>query len=124
MRSRAHFPQMLDASIFEPGLWQPDKPKKMPDVVPTPTREHLGTPVGLLFQECFLAPVLPAALPLCAVQPSSACSDLALLYTVASCVAMCYRRKALQLISPSSHPSIAGTSPLLTADLALISSPI
>ena len=43
--------EVLDAALFEPGGWQPDAPKPMPETVPAPDRACLATPCGLLFQE-------------------------------------------------------------------------
>ena len=50
--------ELLDASIFEPGLWQPNVPKVQPEYVPAQSREHLATPVGLLMQELTHTPSL------------------------------------------------------------------
>jgi len=49
---------VLDAALFEPGPWQSceaaaDGP---PDTVPAPSRKHLTTPVGLLFNELLKCP--------------------------------------------------------------------
>jgi len=49
---------VLDAAIFEPGLWQPNAPKPMPVTVPAENRKHLATPVGLLFQELTHSPAV------------------------------------------------------------------
>jgi len=43
--------EMLDGVIFEPGEWQATEAKSVPVVVPAPDREHLATPLGLLFNE-------------------------------------------------------------------------
>ena len=43
--------EVLDAALFEPGGWQPNAPKPMPETVPAPDRACLATPCGLLFQE-------------------------------------------------------------------------
>jgi len=49
---------VLDAAIFEPGLWQPNAPKPMPATVPAENRKHLATPTGLLFQELTHSPAV------------------------------------------------------------------
>jgi hypothetical protein len=48
--------EVLDAAIFEPGQWQEEPVKFCPTVVPAPDRNHLCTPVGLLFNEIILSP--------------------------------------------------------------------
>ena len=48
--------EVLDAALFEPGAWQEDIVKSCPDQVPAPKRDHLCTPVGLLFNEIITAP--------------------------------------------------------------------
>ena len=50
--------EVLDAALFEPGLWQPDTKKVMPDTIPAPDRGCLATPAGLLFQELTHSPEL------------------------------------------------------------------
>ena len=40
---------VLDAAVFEPGLWQPNEKKEMPQHIPAESTRHLATPVGLLF---------------------------------------------------------------------------
>ena len=54
--SRTDLQQMLDASLFEPGEWQPDSPKVIPTQVPAPNRAHLATRVGILFNELTHSP--------------------------------------------------------------------
>ena len=46
----------LDAALFEPGLWQPGPTKELPAHVPAPTRAHLATPAGILFNELVHSP--------------------------------------------------------------------
>lgn len=46
----------LDAALFEPGLWQPDARKTPPAKIPAPTRAHLATPSGVLFNELTRSP--------------------------------------------------------------------
>ena len=48
--------EVLDAALFEPGAWQEDIVKSCPDQVPASNRDHLCTPVGLLFNEIITAP--------------------------------------------------------------------
>ena len=48
--AQAELQDVLDAALFEPGGWQPDAPKPMPETVPAPDRACLATPCGLLFQ--------------------------------------------------------------------------
>eukprot|EP00667_Euglena_gracilis_P000067 EG_transcript_67 len=48
--------EVLDACLFEPGLWQPPGPKKTADCIPAPGRDHLATPSGLLFNELQKSP--------------------------------------------------------------------
>ena len=48
--------QMIDAALFEPGEWQPDRTKQLPKLIPAPDRAHLTTPVGMLFNELTHAP--------------------------------------------------------------------
>jgi hypothetical protein len=43
--------RVLDAVLFEPGVWQSTAEKTVPDTIPGPDREHLSTPCGLLFNE-------------------------------------------------------------------------
>ena len=42
---------VLDACLFEPGTWQSEYVKPVPEVCPAPDRDHLTSPVGLLFNE-------------------------------------------------------------------------
>ena len=49
---------VLDACLFEPGQWQRDQEKSLPETVPAATRDHLATPCGLLFNELVHAPDL------------------------------------------------------------------
>ncbi|KAJ1425171.1 hypothetical protein B484DRAFT_93375, partial [Ochromonadaceae sp. CCMP2298] len=48
--------EVLDAALFEPGQWQEEYEKATPMEVPAPTRDHMCTPVGLLFNELVMAP--------------------------------------------------------------------
>lgn len=47
---------VLDAALFEPGRWQAEYVKEPPTCIPAPNRDHLSTPVGLLFNEILMAP--------------------------------------------------------------------
>jgi hypothetical protein len=47
---------VLDACLFEPGLWQASKEKAFPESVPSNDPALLSTPVGLLFNELIQAP--------------------------------------------------------------------
>lgn len=49
---------VLDAALFEPGTWQSqaEASRGPPATVPAPDRAHLGTPVGLLFNEFLRSP--------------------------------------------------------------------
>ena len=47
---------VLDATLFEPGEWQEMYEKEAPKVIPPPTRSHLHTPCGLLFNELQKSP--------------------------------------------------------------------
>eukprot|EP00929_Paragymnodinium_shiwhaense_P090478 TRINITY_DN50674_c0_g1_i1.p1 TRINITY_DN50674_c0_g1~~TRINITY_DN50674_c0_g1_i1.p1 ORF type:complete len:4578 (+),score=1022.66 TRINITY_DN50674_c0_g1_i1:184-13917(+) len=49
---------ILDAVLFEPGSWQPrwSAGKGLPETVPAPSRAHLATPAGLLFNELLKSP--------------------------------------------------------------------
>ena len=53
--------EVLDASLFEPGAWQPDVAKGIPARIPAPDRGAMATPAGLLFQVLLPLPshVLP-----------------------------------------------------------------
>ena len=46
----------LDAALFEPGLWQSEMVKTAPQHIPAPTRAHLATPSGILFNELTRSP--------------------------------------------------------------------
>jgi hypothetical protein len=48
--------EVLDAAMFEPGLWQEMDFKEVPDMVPAPNRDSLSTTNGLLFNEIMMAP--------------------------------------------------------------------
>ena len=48
---------VLDACLFEPGVWQESKVRKMPSCIPCKNRrENLSTPSGLLFNELVKSP--------------------------------------------------------------------
>ena len=46
----------LDATLFEPGQWQLERSKELPKCVPAPSRAHLATPAGILFNELTKSP--------------------------------------------------------------------
>ncbi len=48
---------VVDGCLFEPSLWQEDRPKVEPTTVPAPDRQHLATPCGLLFNELLHSPI-------------------------------------------------------------------
>ena len=48
--------EVLDAALFEPGLWQEEEVKEVPDQIPAPNRDSLSTSCGLLFNEIILSP--------------------------------------------------------------------
>jgi hypothetical protein len=50
--------EVLDAALFEPGQWQDSPEKSVPSDVPSNSRDHLCTPVGLLFNELIMSPKL------------------------------------------------------------------
>jgi hypothetical protein len=50
--------EVLDAALFEPGQWQSSSGKIVISEIPCEQREHLCTPVGLLFNELMMAPAL------------------------------------------------------------------
>jgi hypothetical protein len=50
--------EVLDAALFEPGQWQSFENRPVITEVPAESRDHLCTPVGLLFNELILAPHL------------------------------------------------------------------
>ncbi len=56
--SNPQLQEVLDAALFEPGRWQPNTPKEMPEHIPAPSRAHLATPAGLLFQELTHSPAV------------------------------------------------------------------
>ena len=47
---------MLDAVLFEPGVWRSSNDIKCPEQVPSINRKHLSTPLGLLFNELQKSP--------------------------------------------------------------------
>eukprot|EP01012_Entosiphon_sulcatum_P062087 TRINITY_DN8821_c0_g1_i1.p1 TRINITY_DN8821_c0_g1~~TRINITY_DN8821_c0_g1_i1.p1 ORF type:complete len:4205 (-),score=604.71 TRINITY_DN8821_c0_g1_i1:28-12642(-) len=47
---------VLESCLFDPGLWQEALEKQCPDFIPAPNRDHLATPVGLLFNELQKSP--------------------------------------------------------------------
>jgi hypothetical protein len=52
--------EVVDAAVFEPATWQsPDMARTpKPTTVPAPTRDHLATPCGLLFNELLRSPTV------------------------------------------------------------------
>ena len=57
--------EMLDAVLFEPGVWSPDtqgtlktESTRVPLLIPPPTFDHMVTPCGLLFQELTTSPLV------------------------------------------------------------------
>ena len=48
--------EMLDAALFEPGAWQPDRPRVPPATVPAQSRDGFATECGLLVNELQHAP--------------------------------------------------------------------
>jgi hypothetical protein len=50
--------EVLDAALFEPGQWQFFDTKPLITEIPAETRDHLCTPVGLLFNELIMSPDL------------------------------------------------------------------
>jgi hypothetical protein len=48
--------EVLDAAMFEPGQWKCDYDIPLPSQIPAPERDHLCTPVGLLFNEIVMSP--------------------------------------------------------------------
>lgn len=48
--------EILDSALFEPGRWQEELEKIAPEMVPAPSRDHLSTPAGLLFNEIIMSP--------------------------------------------------------------------
>lgn len=48
--------EVLDAAMFEPGQFKESSGTVLPESIPSLDRNHLCTPVGLLFNEILLAP--------------------------------------------------------------------
>ena len=48
--------EVLDAAMFEPGQWKSDHDISLPSIIPAADRNHLCTPVGLLFNEIVMSP--------------------------------------------------------------------
>jgi hypothetical protein len=48
--------EVLDAALFEPGQWKCDYDIPLPSQIPAAERDHLCTPVGLLFNEIVMSP--------------------------------------------------------------------
>ena len=48
--------EVLDAALFEPGQWKCEFDIPLPSVIPAAERDHLCTPVGLLFNEIVMSP--------------------------------------------------------------------
>jgi hypothetical protein len=48
--------EVLDAAMFEPGQWKEEYQIPLPAQIPAPDRDHLCTPVGLLFNEIIMSP--------------------------------------------------------------------
>ena len=48
--------EVLDAAMFEPGQWKSDHDILLPSIIPAADRNHLCTPVGLLFNEIVMSP--------------------------------------------------------------------
>jgi hypothetical protein len=50
--------EVLDAALFEPATWQSPEMAAVPPPthIPAPTRDHLATPCGLLFNELLKSP--------------------------------------------------------------------
>jgi hypothetical protein len=48
--------EVLDAAMFEPGQWKSEYYVPVPSQIPAPNRDHLCTPVGLLFNEIVMSP--------------------------------------------------------------------
>ena len=47
----------VEACLFEPGPWLPDRPCRRVETIPAAHRDHLRTPCGALFNELALAPI-------------------------------------------------------------------
>eukprot|EP00919_Chromeraceae_sp_WS-2016_P010528 GHVR01024575.1.p1 GENE.GHVR01024575.1~~GHVR01024575.1.p1 ORF type:complete len:1627 (+),score=452.86 GHVR01024575.1:727-4881(+) len=52
---------VVEAALFEPSLWQRVRCKALPEMIPSPTREVLATPAGLLFNELTHCPRIIAS---------------------------------------------------------------
>ena len=50
--------EVLDATLFEPGLWQEQSIKVVSDQIPGETRDNLSTSAGLLFNEIIQSPAV------------------------------------------------------------------
>jgi hypothetical protein len=52
--------EVVDAAVFEPATWQSPGMARTPKptTVPAPTRDHLATPCGLLFNELLRSPTV------------------------------------------------------------------
>lgn len=50
--------EVLDAALFEPSQWQEEAAKDIITKVPADAREHLCSPVGLLFNELIMSPTI------------------------------------------------------------------
>ena len=48
--------EVLDAALFEPGQWKCEFDIPLPSQIPAAERDHLCTPVGLLFNEIVMSP--------------------------------------------------------------------
>ena len=48
--------EVLDAAMFEPGQWKSEYEIPLPSQIPAMDRDHLCTPVGLLFNEIVMSP--------------------------------------------------------------------
>eukprot|EP00940_MAST-03C_sp_MAST-3C-sp2_P002781 g2781.t1 len=57
--------RLIDCVVFEPGVWRPPEKNigqefadrsKLPDMIPSPSRDHLATPAGLLINELAHSP--------------------------------------------------------------------
>jgi len=64
---------VVDACLFEPGPWQfKADERNCAELVPAPTRDHLTTPCGLLFNELQQSPA-GVVRPLCKYVPLYPC---------------------------------------------------
>jgi hypothetical protein len=45
---------VVDSCLFEPGIWQAEYAKDIPETIPAKGIAHIGTPVGLLFNELIM----------------------------------------------------------------------